>query len=62
MIIYLMIGMAWSMLIAWLYHNTIEKEGGELFNAWDALVHIVIWPLSIITFVYNFLKGPKSDD
>jgi hypothetical protein len=53
MIIYLLIGL----IFQWLMHyGTIKISPEYSFTHWERVLLIVIWPITLIFFIYSFIK------
>ncbi len=50
---YMIIGLAWSFI--W---ESIEfKWNKKVINNWDRFVHVFIWPVWVMIFIYGYIKG-----
>jgi|TARA_B100000902_G_C26876898_1_gene700609 hypothetical protein len=57
--IYIIIGTIWC---AWLEYYTTEHLGGFLGRPWiwrERFFHLLLWPISLGTFILEFIKGIK---
>lgn len=57
MLYYIIIGVVWA---AWLEYYTTQNIFGPMGKPWvwrERIFHFVLWPLSLGTFVIEFLKG-----
>lgn len=61
MMVYLLIGVLWSMFLE--YYTTTHFQGpiGEPFNWRERTFHIGAWPLSLGYFVYTWIKYKDND-
>ena len=61
MILYLIVGLVWSMFLE--YYTTKYFEGpiGESFNWRERTFHIAAWPLSFGYFIYTWIIYKDND-
>jgi hypothetical protein len=60
MLIYLLIGVGWSW---WLENYTTKNLPGALGKPWrwtERVFHISLWPWSLGTFIYAFIREYKK--
>ena len=53
-ITYLFFGVLWNVVLDFITTITESKHG---LNNWEKVFSIVIWPISLIIFIYHFIKG-----
>ena len=56
MLTYFLIGAIWSM---WLEYYTTKNLEGAYGSPWvflERVFHIGLWPISLLTFIYAFIK------
>jgi hypothetical protein len=53
---YLFIGVLYSALLERFTTNNLEGPLGDPWTSNERVYHIVMWPLSMSVFVYNFIK------
>ena len=53
-ITYLFFGVLWNVVLDSITTITESKHG---LNNWEKVFSIVIWPISLIIFIYHFIKG-----
>ena len=55
-LIYLMIGVAWTWWLEWFTTTTLEGKYGQPWEVKERLFHSLLWPYSLGTFVYAAVK------
>jgi len=59
---YFIIGVIYSMALETWTTNNLEGRLGQPWTNNERVYHIVLWPLSLSIFVYNFLKEIFKND
>ena len=53
-ITYLFFGVLWNVTLDFI--TTITESNNGLSN-WEKVISILVWPFSLIIFIYHFIKG-----
>lgn len=56
-IIYILIGTAWTEWLDWFCTNNLEEKYGEPFSLREKLTHLIFWPITMSIFLIEFIKN-----
>lgn len=59
MVIYLLIGVIWSMFLEFVIVPQVEIRP---MNNLTRVVQVLLWPLNIILFIYGYFRGKNNDN
>jgi|9_EtaG_2_1085328.scaffolds.fasta_scaffold12084_5 hypothetical protein len=57
MIIYIILGLIWSLWLEYYTTSYIQGEYGSDWSWFERVFHLTLWPYSLIVFLYNLFKS-----
>lgn len=55
-LIYFLLGFAWAEWLEWFCMNNLSGDLAKPFRPIEKFLQIIIWPVFLLVFVYNFLE------